>query len=366
MSSDCPDSARGAADGEGSAAIGEPRGPQPERRAPSAECVPAGSMPPLGARAIASLLVPMLALLAVAAMSPPVTGDDPLGARRPAPGAPPRADQGTTRAVGHRGRVLRVCADPNNLPFSNAKGEGFENKLAELLARELGATVEYTWWAQRRGFFRNTVNAGLCDLVPGVPTRLEMVAATRPYYRSSYVFVQRRDARTRVRSLDDPALRQLKVGVQFVGDDYANTPPAHALAARGIVRNVVGFSVYGDYSQPNPPARIIDAVADGTVDVALVWGPLAGYFATRGRVPMTVVPITPQVDPRSLPLAFDVSMGVRRADTALHAEVDAVLRRRRDAVAAILDAYGVPRVPTPARAPATAPAGAPASKGEMP
>ncbi|GLC23917.1 substrate-binding domain-containing protein [Roseisolibacter agri] len=246
--------------------------------------------------------------------------------------------------------MLRVCADPNNLPFSNDRREGFENRLAELLAREMGARLEYTWWAQRRGFFRETVNASKCDLVPGVPTRLDMVLTTRPYYRSSYAFVQRRDAATRVTSLDDPALRRLKVGVQFIGDDYANTPPAHALAARGIVENVVGFSIYGDYREPNPPARIIDAVADGTVDVAIVWGPLGGYFARRGRVPMTVVPVTPQVDPRSLPLAFDVSMGVRRKDAALRDEVQAVLTRRHDAVAAILDAYGVPRVPTPPRA----------------
>ncbi|MGZ8375658.1 MAG: substrate-binding domain-containing protein [Gemmatirosa sp.] len=307
-----------------------------ERRASSVERRPAP--PRLRARDLLLLSIPVLALAlvtAVEAYSAPVTQRATRDARRATP----------------PGRVLRVCADPNNLPFSNAKGDGFENKLAVLLARELGATLEYTWWAQRRGFFRNTLNAGACDLVPGVPTQLEMVLATRPYYRSSYVFVQRRDGRPRVGSLDDPALRQLKVGVQFVGDDYANTPPAHALAARGIVRNVVGFSVYGDYSQPNPPARIVDAVADGTIDVALVWGPLAGYFVRHAKVPMTVVPITPQVDAQ-LPLAFDVSMGVRRKDAALRAEVDAVLRRRHDAVTAILDEYGVPRVPRPTGAPA--------------
>jgi quinoprotein dehydrogenase-associated probable ABC transporter substrate-binding protein len=316
----------------------------PEARRASSVARRASGAPPLSWRDRFLLLVPCVALALVMtgeAYSAPLARHSALGVPRATP--PAR-------------RVLRVCADPNNLPFSNAKGEGFENKLAALLAREMGATLEYTWWAQRRGFFRNTINAGACDLVPGVPARLEMVLATRPYYRSSYVFVQRRDARRRITSLDDPALRQLKVGVQFVGDDYANTPPAHALAARGIVRNVVGFSVYGDYSQPNPPARIIDAVADGTVDVALVWGPLAGYFARRARVPMTVVPITPQVDARSLPLAFDVSMGVRRGDAALRDEVDAVLRRRHDAVTAILDEYGVPRVPRPA-------GGAPAADG---
>jgi quinoprotein dehydrogenase-associated probable ABC transporter substrate-binding protein len=264
------------------------------------------------------LLVPALALAAVAAASP---GPTPT-------------------------RVLRVCADPNNLPFSNARGEGFENRLAALVARELGARVEYTWWAQRRGFFRNTLRAHACDLVPGVPTSLELVLATRPYYRSTYVFVYRKDAPFRVRSFDDPVLRRLRVGVQLVGDDYANTPPAHALNARGMVRNVVGFSIYGNYAEPNPPARVVDAVAAGTVDVAVVWGPLGGYFAKRSRVPLTVVPVSPQIDVPFLPFVFDISMGVRRDDPGLKAEVEDVLQRRRAAVDSILESYGVPRVGT--------------------
>jgi mxaJ protein len=240
--------------------------------------------------------------------------------------------------------VLRVCADPNNLPYSNERGEGFENRLASLVARELGAKLEYTWWAQRRGFIRNTLRAGACDLVPGVPSSFELVLATRPYYRSTYVFAHRRDARFRVRSFDDPVLRTLRVGVQFIGDDGANPPPAHALAARGIVHNVVGFSVYGDYNEPNPPARILDALAAGTIDVAVVWGPLAGYFARRSRVPLTLTPVSPQIDVPFLPFVFDMSMGVRRDDPGLRNAVDDVLERRRSAVDAILAEYGVPRV----------------------
>src|SRR5690349_16835567 len=115
--------------------------------------------------------------------------------------------------------VLRVCADPNNLPLSNQRGEGFENKLAELLAQDLGERVEYTWWAQRRGFFRNTLKAGMCDLVIGVPAGFEMASTTRPYYRSTYVFVSRKDRHLNIASLDDPALRKLKIGVQMIGDD---------------------------------------------------------------------------------------------------------------------------------------------------
>ncbi|HVG45621.1 MAG TPA: quinoprotein dehydrogenase-associated putative ABC transporter substrate-binding protein, partial [Longimicrobium sp.] len=208
---------------------------------------------------------------------------------------------GCARADARPARELRVCADPNNLPFSNARGEGFENRIAELVARDLDARVRYTWWAQRRGFFRNTLRAHACDLVPGVPTSFELVLATRPYYRSTYVFVHRADAPFRVRSFDDPVLRRLRVGVQLVGDDYANTPPAHALARRGIIDNVRGYTVYGDYRQDNPPARIIEAVAHGEIDVAVAWGPLAGYFATRQGVPLEIVPVSPQIDLPFLP-----------------------------------------------------------------
>jgi mxaJ protein len=245
-------------------------------------------------------------------------------------------------------KELRVCADPNNLPFSNERGEGFENRIAELLAREMGAKVRYTWWAQRRGFIRNTLSAGKCDLVTGVPAGYEMLLPTRPYYRSTYVFVTRKDAPFRVSSFDDPRLRRLKVGVQLVGDDYANPPPAEALGRRGIVDNVRGYTLYGDYSRPNPPARILDALARGEIDVAIVWGPLAGYFARREPVPLAVVPAAEQEDGPDLPLAFSIAMGVRRGDGAMKREVEGILTRRRGEVEAILDEYGVPRVAEPA------------------
>src|SRR4051812_30877951 len=142
-------------------------------------------------------------------------------------------------------RTLRVCADPNNLPFSNQAREGFENALASLLAKDRGARLEYTWWAQRRGFLRSTLNAGACDVVMGVPPGLDGVRTTAPYYRSTYVFTTRRDRQLHLASLDDPRLRRLRIGVQMIGDDFANSPPAHALSARGLVANVVGYSVYG-------------------------------------------------------------------------------------------------------------------------
>src|SRR6185436_16076187 len=217
-------------------------------------------------------------------------------------------------ALEHPVRTLRVCADPNNLPFSNRKLEGFENRLAELVAGEMGAAVAYTWWPQRRGFVRNTLNTGDCDVVMGVPTSYELALTTRPYYRSTYVFVSRRDRRLGVSSFDDPLLRRLRIGVQLVGDDYANAPPSHALAARGVVGNVHGYSVYGDYSQESPTAAIVDAVGRGEVDLAVVWGPLAGWFARRQPAPLEIVPVSPQIDLPFLPFVFDISMAVRRQD----------------------------------------------------
>jgi quinoprotein dehydrogenase-associated probable ABC transporter substrate-binding protein len=251
-----------------------------------------------------------------------------------------------------------VCADPNNLPFSNARGEGFENEIARLVAREMERPVEYFWWAQRRGFVRNTLNADQCDVVIGVPASYELLLTTQAYYRSSYVFVSRRDRDLHVRSFDDSVLRRVRVGVQTVGDDYANTPPAHALARRGIIRNVAGYSVLGNYSQPNPPARIIDGVARGEVDVAVVWGPLAGYFARRSGVALDLVPVSPQVDVPFLPFVYDIAMGVRRSDPALRDQINAILSRRREAIDEILDRYGVPRVEPARRKSGTAGAGA--------
>lgn len=240
-------------------------------------------------------------------------------------------------------RVLRVSADPNNLPFSNERGEGFENKIAELVARELGAKLEYIWWPQRRGFVRETLTSGRADLIIGVPAGFGRVATTRPYYASTYVFVYRRDG-VPVESFDDPALRVLRVGVTMVGDDFSNTPPAHALMARGCIENIRGYSVYGDYGTESPSAEIIRAVARGEVDVAVAWGPLAGYFGTRQSVPLTIAPVAPERDGPELPFVFRIAMGVHRENQALRRELDEVITRRRAEIDRILDEYGVPRV----------------------
>jgi mxaJ protein len=251
--------------------------------------------------------------------------------------------------------VLRVCADPNNLPFSNRAGQGFENALARLVARDLHRTVHYTWWPQRRGFIRNTLRAGTCDVVMGLPSSFELAQPTRPYYRSAYVFVSRRSEQLRLVSLDDPRLRHLRIGLHVIGDDYNNVPPAEALASRGIVGNITGYTIYGDYSTPNPPRALIDAVARGDIDVAIAWGPLAGFFARQQSTPLDLVPVSPQVDVPFLPMVFDIAMGVRRGDTALRAALDQVIVHRRREIRTLLTRYGVPLVessPTlnPARA----------------
>lgn len=240
--------------------------------------------------------------------------------------------------------ALRVCADPNNLPFSNRAGEGFENRLAELVAAELGAEVTYTWHAQRRGFVRETLKAEKCDVIMGVPYRYELVATTQPYYRSSYVYVYREDRGLDLRSMRDPRLRDLTIGVHLIGDDGANTPPAHALGAQGIVDNVVGQMIYGDYREPSPPARLIEAVADGRIDVAAVWGPTGGYFARRSAVPLTAVPITDTAAFAPRKFEYAIAMGVRKGDEELRSALDAVLLHQETRIKALLDEYGIPLV----------------------
>ena len=243
--------------------------------------------------------------------------------------------------------LLRVCADPNNMPFSNDRGEGFENRIAGIVADEMHMRIAYTWWPQRRGFVRNTLKEGKCDLVMGVPAHYELVSTTRPYYRSTYVFVTRHDRGLDLRSFDDERLRELRVGLHTIGDDYNNVPPAQALAWRSIVGNIHGYPIQGDYSQPDPPRALMDAVARDEIDVALAWGPLAGYFAQHEPVALDIVPVAPQLDHGMLPMFFDIAMGVRRGDTALRDRVQDALDHRQGDIAAVLRAYGVPLLSLP-------------------
>jgi mxaJ protein len=244
--------------------------------------------------------------------------------------------------LGAPAHALVVCADPNNLPFSNRAGQGFENKLVTLLARDLHTTIQYVWWAQRRGFARHTLTPQGCDLWPGVASGAHGLKASHPYYRSTYVFVTRQAAALEHLSLDDPRLRTLTIGVQLVGYEAMNTPPAQALAARGITQNVRGFSVFGDYTRPNPPARIIEAVARREVDVALVWGPLAGYFARRASAPLRVEPVD---DVGEWPMSYDIAVGVRADEEQLRERIDAALNAEAVSIEALLRSYHIPHLP---------------------
>lgn len=236
--------------------------------------------------------------------------------------------------------VLRVCADPNNLPFSNKRQEGFENRLATLIAGELGARLEYTWLPQRRGFIRRTLGAGKCDLLMGVPENYEEVLTSISYYRSTYVFVQRSDAAP-IASFDDPALRNLKIGLHAIGDDGANPPPVYALATRGIVDKIQGYKMWDIDTVESPAGRIIDAVASGDIDLAIVWGPF-NYFALRQTVALRATPVTQPEDKPSFPFAYAISIGMRKNDHARKAEIDAILAGHSDVISAILQAYWLP------------------------
>jgi mxaJ protein len=246
---------------------------------------------------------------------------------------------------------LRVCADPNNLPFSNRQQQGFDNQIAKLVAADLGKGVTYVWAPERgESFVRKTLLAKRCDVVMGIPSAYPDALASEPYYRSTYVFLWRRDRNLQVRSLNDPALHGLRIGVHIVSDDASNLPPAQALAKRGLFRNMVSYSIYGDLSKPNPPAALIDAVARGSVDLAIAWGPLAGFFAQRAGTPIAIIPVSPQVDRPFLPFTFSISIGVRPMDKELLKSIDRALEHHRNEIHRILRSYGVPLLDADLRA----------------
>lgn len=241
--------------------------------------------------------------------------------------------------------VLRVCADPDNMPFSNDKGEGFENKLAELIAREWNSKLQYVWFPQRRGYFR-VLNGLYCDLAIEAPSQLDMAATTKPYYRSGYVFVVRKGSGLEdLKSLDDPRLKKLTIGVNLYTSDAENSPPAMALSRHGVVGNLKGYGTF--YGPDTRPEDIITAVAEKQVDLAIVWGPLAGYFAQRSPVPLVLIPLPPRDSLSGYPLQYDIAMGVRRRDRELRDSLQRVLDRKRPEIEAILKDYNVPVLPMP-------------------
>jgi mxaJ protein len=237
-------------------------------------------------------------------------------------------------------KVLRVCADPDNLPFTNDKGEGFDNKIAAVIAADLGDSLAYTWWPARRGFIRNTLSDRKCDVIMGVPKEYDPIVATTPYYRSSYVLLTRHDRGYGITSLDDPKLATLKIGVGMMGDDYANTPPGMALNERGLGPHMIGFHTY--YDKDVRPDDIVKAVADGSVDAAVVWGPIAGYYAKQSPVKLdiTVLPDSDKVS--GFPFAYDVVMGVRHGDREHLTQLNGAIARRKSDIDKILSEFGIP------------------------
>jgi len=239
---------------------------------------------------------------------------------------------------------LRVCADPANPPFSLADESGFENRVAAIVAAELGTEVRYYWWPQRRGFVRNTLDAKVCDVIVGVPVQNDSVLTTPAYYRAGYVFAYRPDRVPGLRSFDDPRLQTLSVGVPLVGNDMAATPPARALARRGVVENVVGYTPLGTTSVAE---RMVAALADGTLDVALLWAPQAQYYARRQDFEVALVPAP---DAGGDPSEFGMAMGVRRDDTELRDALSSALTRAAPRIDAVLREFGLDDAPLRAAA----------------
>ena len=235
--------------------------------------------------------------------------------------------------------VLRVCADPNNLPFSNLHEQGFENKIAALLSSAFEEKLSYTWWVERDNLAKNTLNANRCDLLLGVPVGLEDVLTTQPYYRSTYVFVSRKDRHLHLQSLYDSQLARLRIGVHVLGDGFS--PPNVVLARQGIRSQVVGYSMLGAYGEPNPPARLIDAVENKEVDVAIVWGPLAGYFAQHQVAPLDIVPVSPD-HVGLVPFSYEMAMAVGKDNPTLRDRLNQMIASKSKELRVILASYGVP------------------------
>jgi len=232
--------------------------------------------------------------------------------------------------------VLRVCGDPANMPFSQRKADGFENKIAEIVADELKVKVRYYWLTQGPGFARNTLGSGLCDVIIGTSGG-EAVQATNPYYRSSYVLVSRRGELAGVTALDDPKLKDRSLGL------IAGTPPANRIGDLGLIGNTHSYSPYalgGGGRHQTVAAQVVADVASKEIDAAVLWGPAAGWLAKHSGADLDVVPLLREPD--RPPQTFRVSMGVRENETDWKRLLNTALRKRRADIEAVLRDYDVP------------------------
>jgi len=234
--------------------------------------------------------------------------------------------------------AFRVCADMDNLPYSNNKQEGFENKIAELIAKDLGKRLEYQFWVDRFGFVRNTINARRCDVMIGTVAGNDMLLTSKPYYRSGYAFVYRKDSGYKITDWDSPDLKKATIGT------VGMTPPSRPLADKGLLNQTKPYRIYRDLTQP--PSVLVDDVVKGEIDVAVVWGPIAGYYAKQSKVPLEVVlaPEYAQENPHGK-INWNISMAVRKKDKERMAILQEVIDRRHADIMKILDEYGIPHMP---------------------
>jgi mxaJ protein len=237
---------------------------------------------------------------------------------------------------------LRICADPDNLPFSNRAAEGFDNRIAMLVANELHREPVFVWARNGRGFLREQFNRNACDVLMGVPQKMNGVLTTAPYYRSAYVFVTRRQEHFKIASFDDPHLNGQRIGLQALEENLS--PPSLALIRAGHAAQLVGFNSSGEHAPD-----IVRAVARAQLGTAVVWGPLAGYWIARDRLPLKLAPVSPLMDPSGVPFAFSISIAVHNHDTKLHDRLNQAMAGLRPAIAQILTAYHVPTLAEDAR-----------------
>lgn len=229
--------------------------------------------------------------------------------------------------------ALRVCADPNNLPFSNDKGEGFENKIAELLAQKLGVPVRYTWYPDSIGFIRNTLRARRCDLIIGTIAGNELLQNTNPYYRSAFSLVYRKNSGLALTRIDD-SLKSLRIGA------VAGTPPVNMLAQKGLLGSLHTYALVVDTRFDHPARDLVHDVATGDIDVGIVWGPVGGYFAKQEDTPLTVVPL--RTENPALRFDYRITMGVRYNEPEWKRQINDLIRENQKEIEAILLEYGVP------------------------
>ncbi len=231
--------------------------------------------------------------------------------------------------------AFRVCADPANLPFSNERGQGFENKVAELFGSALGLPVTYAWHPQTIGFVRNTLGAQACDVIMAVTSAHELVQNTRFYYRSTYVLLYRAADRGTFDSLDSPMTGVARIGV------VANTPPAVLFERRGLIGNVTSYNLIVDTRVEHPAQQAVEDLAAGRIDMALLWGPIAGYWAMRSPVPLEWVPL--RSDPgMNTPMDYRISLGIRYGETEWLETLNRLIREKQRDIDRILAEYGVP------------------------